>query len=116
MKSLHIITPVKDSIDTTLETVRAVLDSKLSVPFTYTVYNDFSTPENTARLEAASPATRARWTAVDAALLPLAEAGDTIRRWLRERDCDALVLRPDRYLLGACRGDAALAELSVRLP
>ena len=54
MKSLHIITPVKDSIDTTLETVRAVLDSKLSVPFTYTVYNDFSTPENTARLEAAS--------------------------------------------------------------
>ena len=27
MKCLHIITPVKDSIDSTLETMRAVLDS-----------------------------------------------------------------------------------------
>ena len=54
MKSLHIITPVKDSIDLTLKTAAAVLDSKLNVPFTYTIYNDFSTPENTARLEEAS--------------------------------------------------------------
>ena len=38
MKCLHIITPVKDSIDFTLETV----------------YNDFSTEENTRRLEKAS--------------------------------------------------------------
>lgn len=54
MKSLHIITPVKDSIDSTIETVQAVMASSLSVPFTYTIYNDFSTPENTARLEEAS--------------------------------------------------------------
>ena len=54
MKSLHIITPVKDSIDFTLETVKAVLASRTNVPFTYTIYNDFSTAENTARLEAAS--------------------------------------------------------------
>ena len=54
MKSLHIITPVKDSIDLTLKTAKAVLDSHLTVPFTYTIYNDFSTPENTARLEEAS--------------------------------------------------------------
>lgn len=54
MKQLHIITPVKDAIDSTLETVRAVLGSELCVPHTYTVYNDFSTPENTARLQAAS--------------------------------------------------------------
>lgn len=54
MTSLHIITPVKDSIDTTLDTIRAVLGSRLSVPFTYTVYNDNSTPENTARLEQAA--------------------------------------------------------------
>jgi hypothetical protein len=54
MKGLHIITPVKDSIDSTIETVQAVMASSLSVPFTYTIYNDFSTPENTARLEEAS--------------------------------------------------------------
>ena len=38
MKCLHIITPVKDSIDFTLETVRAILASDIKVPFTYTVY------------------------------------------------------------------------------
>lgn len=54
MKSLHIITPVKDSIDSTLETVRAVLSSQVSVPYTYTIYNDYSTEENTRRLEEAS--------------------------------------------------------------
>ncbi len=54
MKSMHIITPVKDSIDSTLLTVKAVLASHIGVPFTYTIYNDFSTPENTARLEKAS--------------------------------------------------------------
>ena len=54
MERLHIITPVKDSIDSTLETVRAVMVSQLDVPHTYTLYNDFSTPENTTRLEEAS--------------------------------------------------------------
>lgn len=54
MKSLQIITPVKDSIDFTLETVRTVLSSDIRVPYTYTVYNDFSTPENTLLLEQAS--------------------------------------------------------------
>lgn len=54
MKQLHIITPVKDAIDATLETVRAVLASDLRVPYTYTVYNDNSTPENTRRLEEAA--------------------------------------------------------------
>ena len=53
-KCLHIITPVKDSIELTLRTVRSVLDSKIGIPFTYTVYNDFSTPENTALLEKAA--------------------------------------------------------------
>lgn len=54
MKNLHIITPVKDSIDSTLETVRAVLTSQLNIPSSYTLYNDFSTPENTLRLEEAA--------------------------------------------------------------
>jgi len=51
MKKLNIITPVKDSIELTLETVRAIINSEINVPFTYTVYNDFSTDENTAILE-----------------------------------------------------------------
>ena len=50
MKHLHIITPVKDSIESTLETVKAVLTSDIKVPYTYTIYNDFSTDENTALL------------------------------------------------------------------
>lgn len=54
MKHIHIITPVKDSFDSTLKTVRAVQASILDVPYTYTIYNDFSTPENTQRLAEAS--------------------------------------------------------------
>ena len=52
-RPLHIITPVKDSIELTLQTIRSVLDSQLDRPFVYTIYDDFSTPENVARLEAA---------------------------------------------------------------
>lgn len=51
MKQLHIITPVKDSIGSTLETIEAISRSKLRMPYTYYVYNDFSTPENTRTLE-----------------------------------------------------------------
>lgn len=54
MKELHVITPVKDSIGSTLDTIRAVCGSRLSVPHTYTVFDDFSTPENAARLDAAA--------------------------------------------------------------
>ena len=52
--AIRIITPVKDSIESTLETARAVLNSRLNVPYTYIIYNDFSTPENTTRLEQAA--------------------------------------------------------------
>ena len=51
MKEIHIITPVKDSIDTTVETVEAILTSQLSWPYSYTIYNDYSTLENTSRLK-----------------------------------------------------------------
>lgn len=54
MKSINIITPVKDSIDSTQQTVAAIMASEFTVPFTYTIYNDFSTPENTRRLEEAA--------------------------------------------------------------
>lgn len=50
MKALHIITPVKDSLNTTIETVDAITKSQISVPHSYTIYNDRSTPENTATL------------------------------------------------------------------
>lgn len=50
MRGIHIITPVKDSIDLTLQTAEAVVASALTVPHDYTLYNDFSTPENTAIL------------------------------------------------------------------
>lgn len=45
MKCIHIITPVKDSIELTLQTVEAVMASSFQIPFTYTVYNDFSMEE-----------------------------------------------------------------------
>lgn len=51
MKEIHIITPVKDSIDTTVDTVEAILTSQLNWPHSYTIYNDYSTPENTTRLK-----------------------------------------------------------------
>ena len=54
MQSIHIITPVKDSIDLKLQSIEAVMSSDLKAPFIYTVYNDFSTAENTARLKEAS--------------------------------------------------------------
>lgn len=50
-KKIRIITPVKDSIATTLDTIRAVMASKIDVPFTYIVYDDFSTPENARLLD-----------------------------------------------------------------
>ena len=54
MNNLHIITPVKDSIESTLQTLRAICASDLpGAAHSLTVYNDFSTPENTARLAAA---------------------------------------------------------------
>ncbi|MDE6268385.1 MAG: glycosyltransferase family 2 protein [Muribaculaceae bacterium] len=50
--SVHVITPVKDSIESTLLTVDAILASAPGVDFTFTIFNDNSTPENTARLTA----------------------------------------------------------------
>jgi len=54
MKQLHIVTPVKDSIELALQTIDAVLVSDFTVPCHYYVYNDFSTEENTDRLREAS--------------------------------------------------------------
>ena len=37
MKQLHIITPVKDSIELTLQTIESILSSDLTVPYHYYV-------------------------------------------------------------------------------
>lgn len=50
MQSLHIITPVKNSPDTTRRTVECIMASSLDRPLDYTIYNDFSTPETTQAL------------------------------------------------------------------
>lgn len=49
---LLVITPVKDSIESTEQTLRALAASELSVPHRFAVWNDRSTPESTARLAA----------------------------------------------------------------
>ena len=51
MKNLHIITPVKDSIDSTIQTIEALMASVTHVNFHYTIYNDFSTEQTTTLLK-----------------------------------------------------------------
>lgn len=53
MEKLLIITPVKDSIHTALDTMRSVMQGlPQGVEASYTVYNDNSTPDNSALLQA----------------------------------------------------------------
>ena len=47
-QEVHIVMPVKDSLETAEEAIRAVVESR----YTLTVYDDNSTPENAARLDA----------------------------------------------------------------
>ena len=46
MKSVHIITPVKDSITTTRQTIDAIVSSQTNRTLDYTIFNDNSTIEN----------------------------------------------------------------------
>jgi hypothetical protein len=50
MHKLHVLTPVKDSLDTTLRTIDSIVNSATAVELDYTVYNDFSTDETTSQL------------------------------------------------------------------
>ena len=49
MAQVLVITPVKNSIETTLDTARAIASS--DVPVRHVIFNDFSTPETKASLE-----------------------------------------------------------------
>jgi len=51
MSKLHIITPVKDSLETTLQTIEGIMKSEINTDYTYTIYNDFSSQETTERLQ-----------------------------------------------------------------
>jgi hypothetical protein len=51
MSKINIITPVKDSPDTTLKTIQSVLQSSVAVNKDYTIYNDFSSDETTIILQ-----------------------------------------------------------------
>jgi len=51
MSRLHIIMPVKDSLDTTREALACLYASDIK-EWDFTLYNDFSTPENTEALAA----------------------------------------------------------------
>jgi len=64
-----------------------------------------------AALGAADAATRARWHEAGAAVLR--DAGAAVGAWLRAHEAIAVVLRPDRYLLGAARDARGLAEISA---
>lgn len=56
IKHINVVTPVKDSLELSLLTIDAVLASELpeGVTMTYTVYNDYSTPETEAALTKAA--------------------------------------------------------------
>lgn len=45
MKKLHVITPVKNSVNTALHTIESVCTSAVTIKFKYTVYDDFSDEE-----------------------------------------------------------------------
>jgi hypothetical protein len=51
MNKLHILTPVKDSPEIALRTIKSIMESTISVEFSYTVYNDFSSDVTTGILE-----------------------------------------------------------------
>jgi 3-(3-hydroxy-phenyl)propionate hydroxylase len=74
----------------------------------------FAVLGDAAVLDGVDAATRARWRAAGAVIL--ADPGDAVAACWRARDARAVVVRPDRYLLGAARDARGLAELSALLP
>ena len=54
MSNLHIITPVKDSLETTLRTIACINKAEKSFSSNYTIYNDFSSEETTESLTASA--------------------------------------------------------------
>jgi len=67
-----------------------------------------------ALLEAVHEGTRALWRAVGATVL--SDPGGELGEWMHVNKARALILRPDRYLVGTAGDAAALDSLSAALP
>jgi 3-(3-hydroxy-phenyl)propionate hydroxylase len=67
-----------------------------------------------ALLDSAGEATRALWHELGATVLR--DPGGELGEWLRDHNARALILRPDRYVVGIANDAAALESLSVALP
>ena len=92
-RELHIIMPVKDSIETVREALAALYASS-DLNWSFTLYNDFSTPENTVQLKTLAqeytfelvnwaertkhPSPNYRFTLIDAQRKALAERADLL--------------------------------------
>ena len=49
-------------------------------------------------------------------IVVLTDADETIATYLRDYDCEAIVVRPDRYVFGVARGADELGQLVARVP
>ncbi|MDH6592899.1 3-(3-hydroxy-phenyl)propionate hydroxylase [Variovorax sp. TBS-050B] len=65
-------------------------------------------------LDAAAPATASRWRHSEAVVIDAPDA--SLRDWLRSHDAAAVILRPDRYIVGVARSGADLDRISQYLP
>jgi 3-(3-hydroxy-phenyl)propionate hydroxylase len=65
-------------------------------------------------LHGASDETRARWRVLDAMVFE--QPGEEARAWLKAQGTRAVVLRPDRYIMGVAGSAAGLDALCARLP
>ena len=67
-----------------------------------------------ALLDSVDAGTRARWRELGASVLP--DPGGELAEWLRASQARALILRPDRYVLGIAGDAVSLERLSALLP
>ena len=73
--------------------------------------NAYAVLGEAAAIDAADAATRERWRAAGAVVLR--DPGEAVAAWWRTRGLTSVVLRPDRYLLGAARDANELASVSA---
>ena len=67
-----------------------------------------------ALLERVAPATAERWARSEALVIDQPDA--QLDAWLRRHEAGAVILRPDRYIVGVARTQAELDRISQHLP
>ena len=65
-------------------------------------------------LGSATPATAERWRRSDA--LVIAPPAPAVEAWLQSHNANAVILRPDRYIVGVARTGSDLDRISQYLP